>query len=382
MPHRFLRTAVLLLVSVLGVGLLAGSATGRPVSPPVPFPAKPVGLPAPVKVGDALDTPAPWQPQGSCAAEPLPGTVKLRNLILKTYGRGYDGGTIRSCVVGEGSEHKDGRAWDWMLDLSDRRDRRAAGDFLAWVTRNDGAVARRLGIMYVIYNKRMWSTWDGAWETYDGYSPHTDHVHISLGWNGARGLTSFWTGRTWALDHGTCTVFRRSPAKVAGKKPQTSACPAAVEPARALGRPMLWLGSSGDHVRAAQRALGSTATGTFDTATRARVLRFQRHHDLPRTGAVDRATWAALLPDKARSLHPEWTPAQAREWAREVAGSPTLKRGSAGKAVTALQASLGLPVAQRTGYFGRRTRKLVAKVRRANGSRGADVDRAMWRMLG
>ena len=124
---------------------------------------------------------------------------------------------------------------------------------------------------------------------------------------------------------------------------------------------MLWMGATGDPVRAAQRLLSTSVTGTFGIETRTRVLDYQRSHDLPPTGAVDRATWAALLPDQARSLHPEWTAEQARTWLRDVAGSPELHRGSAGLPVTALQAVLGLRVEQRTGFYGPRTVALVSE---------------------
>jgi hypothetical protein len=60
--------------------------------------------------------------------------------------------------------------------------------------------------MYIIWNRRIWSTWDQGWDVYcvqkkrkckdpDSKSvvhPHTDHVHISLGWAGAKMKTSYW----------------------------------------------------------------------------------------------------------------------------------------------------------------------------------------------
>ena len=380
MTSRSLRHAAVAVVGVVSVGLL-GSTASAGVSTPVPFPPSPSGLPAPGPFGGALDAPSPYQAQASCAVVPLPGTARLRDLVLATYDRGYDGGTIRSCVVGSTSEHKEGRGWDWMLDFDKAGHRRAAADFLAWVTQDEGTIARRLGIMYVIYNRMIWSTWSPAWESYEGSDPHTSHVHVSLGWNGARGHTSFWTGRTWAQDYGTCAVFTDSPATVAVKRPRTTPCAESVQPARTLDRPMLWMGATGDHVRVVQRLLGASVSGTFDLDTRSRVLRFQRHHDLPRTGAADRATWAALLPEQATSLHPEWTAAEAAAWIRDVAGSPVLHRGSSGRAVTALQATLGLAVEDRTGFYGPRTRALVTDVREAQGRTGGRTTRSVWRFL-
>lgn len=174
---------------------------------PLRFPADPAGLKAPGPVGSEIDDSAGYQPQTTCRDTALPGTVRLRNRVLATYEQGYDGGMIRSCSSGGTSEHKDGRAWDWMLDVNDKSERRAAANYLGWLTEpgRDGtpaARARRLGIMYVIYNRKIWSSYTGSWKDYTGSNPHTDHIHTSLSWNGARAKVSFWTGRTWATRYG------------------------------------------------------------------------------------------------------------------------------------------------------------------------------------
>jgi hypothetical protein len=331
MSHRPSRTRSIVVTGALALTLaLSGSAAGAGgTGTPVPFPADPSGLPAPGPTGAEIDAAAPYQAQAACVAAPLPGTVKLRDLVLDTYGRGYDGGTVRACTVGSTSEHKEGRAWDWMLDLDNTADRRAAGDFLAWVTTDDGTMARRLGIMYVIYNKRMWSTWSDGWESYEGSDPHTSHVHVSLGWNGRAGPHQL-------LDRPHPRLRPRAvpglPQQPRGRPRRTgpgAGLPRSGQPGRTLAHPLLWLGSAGDGVRAVQSALAVAPSGSFDAATRARVLTYQSRHDLPRTGAMDRATWAALLPDTAQSLHPEWTAAEAREWLRG-AGSPELHPGDTG----------------------------------------------------
>ena len=55
-------------------------------------------------------------------AAPSRGIVKLRALALKTYDRGGSSpATPRACTSGGTSEHKDGRAWDWMLDVHNAR---------------------------------------------------------------------------------------------------------------------------------------------------------------------------------------------------------------------------------------------------------------------
>ena len=59
---------------------------------------------------------------------------------------------------------------------------------------NRFAVARRIGIMYMIWNHRMFRMYDTdrGWAPYSGSSPHTDHVHISLTRDGGSGRVSYY----------------------------------------------------------------------------------------------------------------------------------------------------------------------------------------------
>ncbi len=196
-PPRNRILAVCCVLILLAVGMLvpaAASAQG-----PVP----------PRTYTAAIETLAPYQPQTRCAQYHRRGTELLGALLKKTYPTStwY---SLRPCGSGV-SEHYDGRAIDWMVSSEVASQRAEAQDFLGflWATDNFGndfAMARRLGIMYVIFNNRMWGTWNGAWEEYNGcLAPakqanaydnacHRTHVHISLAWMGAFGLTSFWTG--------------------------------------------------------------------------------------------------------------------------------------------------------------------------------------------
>ena len=68
-----------------------------------------------------------------------------------------DGGT---------SEHHEGRAFDWSLDATKDKDRRRAARLRARLFATDAegnahALARRMGIMYIIWNDHMWSAWNG-----------------------------------------------------------------------------------------------------------------------------------------------------------------------------------------------------------------------------
>ncbi len=161
-------------------------------------------------------TPAPvedyagYQPQTKCAKKAKPGTQVLGRWLERRGGNAVV--TTRSCRGQGTSEHKDGRAIDWMLNARNKQDRRVAQEFLAAAfatdaAGNEHALARRMGIMYVIWNDHMYSAWD-RFER-DNYlsssckrrkrcSPtlrHRDHVHISLSRPGARGATSWYAHR-------------------------------------------------------------------------------------------------------------------------------------------------------------------------------------------
>ena len=379
-----------LVVGTLVTGLFLSQAVGTTESAsdgtPVPFPDRPRGLPAQADWGTAMEPLASYQPQLSCAAAALPGTAGLRDLVLSSYDRGYDGGAIRSCASGGQSEHKEGRAWDWMLDVDNAADRRAAGDFLGWLVGpgsqgRAGAMARRLGVTYVIYNRKIWSAYSLGWRDYTGSDPHTSHIHVSLSWNGARGNTSFWTGEVAPRDYGTCIFFAETPAVVATTAVRTTACPAAAVSPRGSSRPFGWLGTTGDHVRKAQQLLGIAISGTLDGATRQRLLAYQQGHDLPRTGALDDPTWASLDPMTRTQSVPRWTKSQAVAWALE-AGSPELHRSSAGKAAYAVQVALDLPDRLRTGFVGQRTARSVITFRDSHGlARKPVVNQQVWRLL-
>ena len=163
-----------------------------------------------------------YVPQDSCDPTRRHGTTMLGNLLSRTY-RGTTWGSYRPCD-GSVSEHHDGRAIDWMVSSRDRAQHAMGHDFWVWLLKTDRygnrfAMARRLGVMYIIFNSRMWGAWDGKWEEYNGCQTkyrarkydnqcHRTHMHISLSWNGARGLTSFWTGQVYRTDYGPCVPKR------------------------------------------------------------------------------------------------------------------------------------------------------------------------------
>lgn len=153
---------------------------------------------------------ASYQPQTKCSPRAKPGTTYLGRWVVRKYGGGF-GPISRPC--GEGtSEHKEGRAFDWVVSARREADRDRVRRLLERLFRTDAqgnehAWARRMGIMYVIWNDHMYSAWDRFdREPYLSSScrsrkrcsqtlRHRDHVHISLTRRGGRGETSWFADR-------------------------------------------------------------------------------------------------------------------------------------------------------------------------------------------
>ena len=146
-----------------------------------------------------IDDYAPYEPQRLCHAVPKPGAVALAQLLLEAYPGTESYGIGRPCDVGRRSEHKEGRAFDWGASIQDPEQAAAVEDMLQRLLAtdtegNEHALARRLGVMYIIWDDHIWASYraEDGWRPYSGPSAHTDHVHISLSWDGALGRTSLW----------------------------------------------------------------------------------------------------------------------------------------------------------------------------------------------
>ncbi|WKN49208.1 hypothetical protein [Nocardioides sp. Arc9.136] len=169
-----------------------------------------VAVLAPSVPAAGLEDYAPYQPQTRCSPHAKPGTEALGRWLVRRYGGSW-GGVSRGCGSGT-SEHAEGRAFDWTLDASTKQGRRTARAFLrdafaADAKGREHAKARRMGIMYVIWDDRMYAAWD-AFEPEPYLSSscrkrakcsatlrHRDHVHISLTRKAGRGRTSWYAGR-------------------------------------------------------------------------------------------------------------------------------------------------------------------------------------------
>src|SRR4051794_6223849 len=137
------------------------------------------------KFSSAIEGDAPYQPQTVCDAKAKTGVLKFRDMVLKAYPGTGDSGITRSCSDGGRSEHKEGRAWDWTASVSNSKQVSQVNDMLHWLFATDQyghlhAMARRLGVMYIIWNARIWDAGSDHWDPYSCSGTtdcHKDHVH-------------------------------------------------------------------------------------------------------------------------------------------------------------------------------------------------------------
>jgi len=107
---------------------------------------------------------SPYQPQTTCSPNPKPGAVKLSKWLQRKYPGSGSLGISRSCNDGGVSEHKEGRAFDWAVDVYSARDRGYVADFFKRIFATDrfgnkASLARRMGIMYLIWNDHIYSAY-------------------------------------------------------------------------------------------------------------------------------------------------------------------------------------------------------------------------------
>jgi hypothetical protein len=203
-----MHTRRLLTLALLGFGSAAWAASPPAVTHTAP-----------------LETwPGSWTTEQGCSDDAQPGTDWLRDLIAATWDQGSFH-VDRACDTSAESGHDDHRALDWTAPPA------AVQELVDWLTAPDAqgetaANARRLGVMYVIWDNQMWRVYDksgeapaGTWTEYgacysrpapgDDTSCHRDHVHLSLTAAGAAGTVSYWA------DSST-----ESPAQLASSDPE------------------------------------------------------------------------------------------------------------------------------------------------------------------
>jgi peptidoglycan hydrolase-like protein with peptidoglycan-binding domain len=321
-PPSTARRPTLLLSAV--VALLAGLLTmlTTAAAPADAAAVRVPSLPAQTGLPAGIEPLAQYVGQVSCQNPYRAGTLKLGRLLVATYSNTSFGGSYACGTDGGRSEHYDGRAVDWMNSVRNARQAAQAASVLTFLLGTDRAGntfanARRMGVMYLIWNNRIWGAWDGRWAPYGNCartpspgldsSCHRNHMHISLSWDGAAGRTSYWTRHVFsAVDFGPCRVNgmnwaskyiafnpRPCPAVRATPVPNT-ASPTYRALARYSGI-LMGRGYTGPAARPVQLAMSVPQTGVLDVRTLTNVNIFKRAHRLPADGRVDTATWRVLL---------------------------------------------------------------------------------------
>lgn len=160
--------------------------------------------------GQPIEGYASYAPQKYCHPKPKVGTKALAGWLVRSYPNTKVPLTQRSCP-GSTSEHKEGRALDWTLDAAKAADRQKAAAFMKQIFATDAAgnkhaVARRMGVMYIIWNDHLYASYRqfaardylaSSCKRLSGCSKtlrHRDHMHISLSRAGGRGQTSWYQG--------------------------------------------------------------------------------------------------------------------------------------------------------------------------------------------
>lgn len=194
-PTTVLTALLALLVAALVVGSLGPAPRARALG-----------------YSPVIDAPASYEEQTTCTRSPRPGTVALARWLVRSYRATGSMGMMRACSSGGRSEHKDGRAFDWAADVRRKAQRRAAYRFIRTALATDAhgnrnALARRMGIMYLIFDDTIWSSYRGfvarpylnaGCKTRKRCSRslrHLNHVHISLSHAGAAAQTSWYRAR-------------------------------------------------------------------------------------------------------------------------------------------------------------------------------------------
>ena len=300
---------------------LAALATGLTLTlgaaPAQAAPPSPSGLPS------TVEPLSPYVPDTSCDGGTRPGTRALGDLLARTYATTYITG--RACGTSNlaRTEHYDGRAVDVFFSTRVASQRAKAADLVTWLFKTDArgnryANARRLGVMYVIWDGKIWGSYNTAagWRPYSSCATttsapydttcHRDHVHISLSWAGAMGRTSWWSKRVAPTEYGPCrvpdlawapsvfTVNTRG-CTAYGTVPARRGASAVATRLNGYSGMLVQRGSTGPLVTDLQRVLLVTPTGYFGTVTEGRLRAYQARKRIPQTGRLDPTTWRALL---------------------------------------------------------------------------------------
>lgn len=318
---RVLRAALIVAVaiaaSLVGLSMSVAPASALTASEPAP-PPTPSGLPS------GIEDLARYVGQTECQPGQLPGTMTLARLLVARF-PDTSFNTSYSCGTdGSRSEHYDGRAIDWMVNSRNPAQAKEAASAIHWFLATDKAghlraIAKRIGLMYVIWNGKIWGSYNASWEPYqncldasmlspahDSYC-HRNHVHISLSWNGATGRTSFFSKKVFnTTDYGPCRAtgmnwaqdrvgFQGAPCPRLAKLTAPAGASSTYVNLLTYSGASVGVGDRGPIVSAIQAALHRSVSGTFDTGTRDALISFQKSRGLTATGRTSVPTWIKLL---------------------------------------------------------------------------------------
>jgi hypothetical protein len=205
-----------------------------------------------------------------CTGSSTPGADALAAQWRRLTGRRAGRYNCRP-IAGSNSYslHSEGRAVDAYANAADPTERAQGDAYAEWLTAN----AVELQVPFVIWNRRQWS-WPRrteGWRPYGGASPHTDHLHIELSWEGARQPSPLFAGNVPGLPSGAAAgpaVPSRPTPRGPSPANYPAPTPAPSPPAHTSGKlaPRDFVAAYGPHARASEQATGVPALVTLAQA--------------------------------------------------------------------------------------------------------------------
>ncbi len=314
-PRRVARLGVAAASVVLGLSGAASLSLAPPAAGAAGASVRSAGVPVPATPDfpSWIEGYAGWVPENTCDPVAKPGALYVQQMLRAVYGTSISSNITRACSASD-SGHEEGRAIDWMTNSRVPAQNADAKAFLNWLLATDAygnkfAMARRLGIMYLIYDSRtIFISSSATWTEYHhclttetssslDTTCHRNHVHISLTWPGAREQSSWYTlsgGLPSCSESGPLTPWTRLQTAVTGSGSGFKAV-TVLDTAAAVGTPLLGLPcrvSPDGYVEVPAAGHTTVPAGVAQVTVEVR------------TAANAQATWVELV-DNVRTAHVE-----------------------------------------------------------------------------